>query len=93
MIVALLLVPLAGTLVLGALALRPSTADGPVPRWTAVVVAAVTLALSVALLPGTRAPAPGRAVDPRHEVDVPGSRRSTSASTSASTGSACRWSC
>ena len=67
-IVALLLVPLAGTLVLGALALRPSTADGPVPRWTAVVVAAVTLALSVALLPGSRAPP--AAVDPRHEVDV-----------------------
>ncbi|HZB51472.1 MAG TPA: NADH-quinone oxidoreductase subunit M [Mycobacteriales bacterium] len=70
MIVALLLVPLLGAVVLGAMALRPATADGPVPRWTAVAVAALTFALAVALLPGTRAPAPGRAVDPRHEVDV-----------------------
>ena len=70
MIIAMLLVPLLGAAGLGALALRPSTADGPVPRWVAVAVAAVTFVLAVALLPGSRSPAPGRVVDPRHEVDV-----------------------
>jgi NADH-quinone oxidoreductase subunit M len=69
-IVALLLVPLLGAAVLGAMALRPSTGDSPVARWVAVAAATVAFGLSLALLPGTRAPAPGAVVDPRHEVDV-----------------------
>ena len=70
MIVALLLVPLVGAAVLGVLAARPSTADGPLPRWVAVATATVAFGLSIALVPGTRGPAPGLVVDPRHEVDV-----------------------
>jgi NADH-quinone oxidoreductase subunit M len=69
-IVALLLVPLLGAAALGVLALRPSTADGPASRWIAVAVAAVAFGLSLALLPGSRPPAAGLVVDPRHEVDV-----------------------
>jgi NADH-quinone oxidoreductase subunit M len=70
MIVALLLVPLLGAAVLGALATRPSTADGPLPRWIGVLTATVAFGLSLALIPGTRGPAPGLVVDPRHEVDA-----------------------
>jgi NADH-quinone oxidoreductase subunit M len=68
-IVALLGVPLLGAAVLGLLALRPSTGDNAA-RWVAVVVAAVTFVLSLALIPGTRGPAAGAVVDPRHELDV-----------------------
>jgi NADH-quinone oxidoreductase subunit M len=67
-IIALLALPVAGAALLGLLALRPSTPD-LLARWIAVVVAAATLAVSVALLPGLRAPAAGRIVDVRHEVD------------------------
>jgi NADH-quinone oxidoreductase subunit M len=73
-IVALLALPLLGSAVLGLLALRPSTRDGAgadrLGRWLPVGVAAATFAVSVALLPGTRAPAGGRVVDPRHEINV-----------------------
>jgi NADH-quinone oxidoreductase subunit M len=72
-IVALLALPLLGSVLLGLLALRPSTPDSPVDRlarWLAVLVAAATLGVAVALLPGTSAPAGGRVVDPKHEIDV-----------------------
>jgi len=69
-IVALLLVPLLGAAVLGVMALRPSTGDSPAARWIAVGAAAATLGLAIALIPGSRGPAAGTVVDPRHEVDV-----------------------
>jgi NADH-quinone oxidoreductase subunit M len=73
-IVALLVLPLLGSAVLGLLALRPSTSDNlgidRLSRWLAVVVAAATFGVALALLPGVQAPAGGRVVDPRHEVNV-----------------------
>jgi NADH-quinone oxidoreductase subunit M len=69
-IAVLLLLPLLGAAALGLLALRPSTVDDRVARLVPVGVSAATLVLSLALLPGTSAPAAGRVVDPRHEIDV-----------------------
>ena len=68
MIVALLLVPLLGAIVLGVLATRPSTGDGP--RWIAIAASTVAFGLSVALVPGTHGPAAGLVVDPAHEIDL-----------------------
>ncbi|MEN3360197.1 MAG: NADH-quinone oxidoreductase subunit [Mycobacteriales bacterium] len=72
MIVALLLLPLLGSALLGLLALRQSTSDAAdrLGRWLPVLVAAATFGVAVALLPGISAPAGGRVVDPKHEIDV-----------------------
>jgi NADH-quinone oxidoreductase subunit M len=68
-IVALLAVPLLGSLLLAALALRPSTPD-MLARWLGVALTAATFVLSLALVPGLSAPAAGRVVHLRHEIDV-----------------------
>ena len=73
MIVVLLALPLLGSAVLAGLALRPAAEGSGVDRlarWLAVGFAAAALAVAAALLPGTGAPAGGRVVDPRHEIDV-----------------------
>ncbi len=74
MIVVLLLLPLLGSAVLGLLALRPSTPDGSgtdrLARWLGVGFTGAAFLVALALLPGTGAPAGGRVVDPRHEIDV-----------------------
>jgi NADH-quinone oxidoreductase subunit M len=75
-IVVLLALPLLGSALLGLVALRPGppapegSGTDRLTRWLGVAVAAATLAVAVALLPGTGAPSGGRVVDPRHEVDV-----------------------
>ncbi|HVQ97129.1 MAG TPA: NADH-quinone oxidoreductase subunit M [Mycobacteriales bacterium] len=71
MIIALLALPLLGSVLLGLLALRPagSTVDR-LARWLPVLLSGGTLGVAIALLPGTSAPAGGRVVDPRHEIDV-----------------------
>jgi NADH-quinone oxidoreductase subunit M len=73
-IVALLSVPVLGSLLLGLLALRGPAPEGSardrLARWLGVGVTAVTLGVAVALLPGTHAPTGGRVVQPRHEIDV-----------------------
>ena len=74
-IVALLLVPLLGAAVLGALALRPATADGPRPRWIGGRGGGASPSrLSLALLPGSPAPAPGRWSTRGTRWTCPGSR-------------------
>ncbi len=70
MIVALLLLPLAGACLLGGMALRPSTSDSAAARWIPVGVTAATLGLALALLPGTSAPGGGRVIAARHETDL-----------------------
>jgi NADH-quinone oxidoreductase subunit M len=72
-IAVLLALPLLGSAVLGLLALRPAaegSAADRLARWLGLGFAAAALVVAVALLPGTGAPAAGRVVEPRHEIDL-----------------------